>query len=61
MRAARIESEIVVAVIEIGDPRGLAWAMQNLGGEWVDGVGAQIGYAYRDGAFIPPAQPQDDE
>ena len=56
MRAAQIENGIVLAVIIIGDPAGLSWAAINLGGEWVDGVGAEIGYLYENGAFHPPPQ-----
>jgi hypothetical protein len=61
MKAAKIENGIVVSVIVVGDPAGVEWAMQNLGGEWVNGIGAEIGYAYADGLFIPPSPPQDDE
>lgn len=61
MRAARIENGIVVDVIVIGDPAGLAWAVSNLGGEWVDGTGGNIGDAYIDGAFVPPMPPEEDE
>lgn len=61
MRAAQIENGIVVSVIIIGDPAGLAWAVANLGGEWVNGAGAEVGYAYINGAFLPPAPPKDDE
>jgi hypothetical protein len=60
MRAAQIENGIVVAVIVIGDPAGLSWAVANLGGEWVDGVGAEIGYLYRDGSFIHPPPPEEE-
>jgi hypothetical protein len=61
MKVAQIENGIVVSVIVVGDPAGVEWATRNLPGQWVDGAGAEIGYAYQDGAFIPPAQPQDDE
>jgi hypothetical protein len=62
MRAARIESGIVVAVIEIGDPRGVAWAIENIGGQWVNGEGAEIGYAYTGGSFVrpPDGEPSDE-
>jgi hypothetical protein len=61
MRAAQIKNMIVVNVIVIGDPAGLAWAVSNLGGEWVDGVGAEVGYAYINGNFFPPMPPEEDE
>ena len=60
MKAAQIENGVVVAVIVIGDPSGLAWAESNIGGQWVDGTGAEVGYLYVDGAFIRPPS-EDDE
>jgi hypothetical protein len=59
MIAAKIENGTVVDLIVIGDPSGLAWAMQNLGGEWVNGIGAEIGYVYVDGSFIPQLLSED--
>lgn len=61
MRAARIENGLVVDVIVIGDPAGLAWAVANIGGEWVDGTGGNIGDRYIDGQFVRPTPPVEDQ
>jgi hypothetical protein len=61
MNAAKIENNIVVDIIVIGDPAGLAWAQANLCGEWVDGTGGSIGDRYEHGEFIKPVPPDDAE
>jgi hypothetical protein len=51
-KAAKIEDETVTQVI-VGDWQ---WAIDRLGGDWVDATGKQagIGYSYADGEFRPP-------
>ena len=60
MYAAQIVDGMVAQVI-VGDS---AWAIERLGGVWVDTVElVGIGWAYEDGEFVPPAaeEPEPDE
>lgn len=52
--AAKIEDGVVTNIIVIGDPNGVQWAIDRIGGTWVPGEGAKIGDTYVDGIFVSP-------
>lgn len=52
--AAKIENDVVVDLIVIGDPKGIQWAIDKIGGTWVSGDNAKIGDTYVNGVFVSP-------
>jgi len=56
--AAHIEHDTITQVI-VGNA---AWAVEHLGGEWVDSpVKVGIGWLLVDGEIVPPPEPEADD